>query len=634
MSAQGAATLMTPAPELSGPARGVPTGNLQAQLPEVSAGGVVWRLGGVSMGLGGLVDLHGGEEPLLEPRVKLDGQPLHWDDATREFLNHWTPRWTARHAAANVTATVLAPLGERGAAIELMLRATREVSVELSCEFAWAGLEITRFRSRPSTAHRRVTPDPWTGGIVLEPLSDLPLAALGLRAEAVGALEEPRWHIERAEGGPGDVLRGRVSLIQRLRSGETLGLRLYAGLGLEADSARTTSLHLRRVGWDELLGGTLAWLAARVVACGSLTDLVNRNRFFSYFFAQADALDSGEAVMLTSRSPRYYVSGAYWARDALLWAFPSVLQLDLDRAADLAGVAVNRYARLGPGEHAQHLNGAVLYPGFELDQAAAPFAALGSAIEALIMAGRADRAFELQGDTRRALRVLARTIEGRRHATLPLYRTFLSPTDDPVLHPYLTYDNALLASALTRYGQAVESLARQVGSRPTRESGLAFLSWGSRVRETLLASAPAQGRYPFGFSPDAPGGEDWGDAPAGSLLLLPDLGVTSVLDPAWQATAAWVRGPDNPFHYAGAFPGRGSAHFPHPSVFGLVNDLKAGFSAEALSVLEGAPLDDGLACESYAQDTGVAVTGGHFATLAGWLGATLATLAQAGRLGK
>ncbi|HEX2863527.1 MAG TPA: hypothetical protein VHN99_03075, partial [Deinococcales bacterium] len=144
------AGLMTPAPGLAGPARGTPTGNLQVHRPEVGAGGRVWRLGGVSLGLGGLVDLHGGDEPLLAPRVLLDGQPVEWDRARREFLNDWVPRWTLETGAARLSATVLAPIGERGAVLDLTVRAARDLKLDLGVEVAWAGLEVTRFRSRPS----------------------------------------------------------------------------------------------------------------------------------------------------------------------------------------------------------------------------------------------------------------------------------------------------------------------------------------------------------------------------------------------------------------------------------------------------------------------------------------------------
>ena len=36
--------------------------------------------------------------------------------------------------------------------------------------------------------------------------------------------------------------------------------------------------------------------------------------------------------MVTSRSDRYYVSAAFWDRDAMLWAFPCILGLDAEAA--------------------------------------------------------------------------------------------------------------------------------------------------------------------------------------------------------------------------------------------------------------------------------------------------------------
>ena len=38
---------------------------------------------------------------------------------------------------------------------------------------------------------------------------------------------------------------------------------------------------------------------------------------------------------MTSRSPRYYVSAAYWDRDSLLWAFPAILTVDAAYAREI-----------------------------------------------------------------------------------------------------------------------------------------------------------------------------------------------------------------------------------------------------------------------------------------------------------
>lgn len=46
-------------------------------------------------------------------------------------------------------------------------------------------------------------------------------------------------------------------------------------------------------------------------------------------------MDTEEFVLVTSRSPRYYVSAAYWDRDSLLWSFPSILIADPKYAKEM-----------------------------------------------------------------------------------------------------------------------------------------------------------------------------------------------------------------------------------------------------------------------------------------------------------
>lgn len=90
------------------------------------------------------------------------------------------------------------------------------------------------------------------------------------------------------------------------------------------------------------------------------------------FFSTGITLDTEELVLVTSRSPRYYVSAAYWDRDSLLWSFPAILDADPDMVpkkcspmylADSAEtlVSIPRY-----------IDGTVLEPGFELDEARCP----------------------------------------------------------------------------------------------------------------------------------------------------------------------------------------------------------------------------------------------------------------------
>lgn len=563
--------LMTPAPILDTPPAHLPTGNLDIHVEASPQAPSINRVGVASLALDGLLDWVG--EPLLEVSGK--GWKL-------SRTADWIPVWENEH----LRATLLAPFGERGLALRLEPHTPGPLQVAGNLEY----LGLRRFREEKLDATFRTTRDSWTGSYVLEARSERTLLALGLQADPAPS---------RVDWGQQFVLewdKGPVTL--------------YLGLAPEADGARTTALHLRRVGWDNLLRQTLHKLALLVGHySGPLYEVYRRHLIFGYFYAQANALE-GEPVLLTSRSPHYYVSGAYWARDGLLWFFPALLKADRKRAKEVLKAVFRRYARW-PGEHAQYLSGPPLYPGFELDQAAAYPLALARYLEAT------GPQPELVAELREPLEWVFERVAQEKHPSLTLYRTFLSPTDDPVPEPYLTYDNALWAVALERlspYWPAPEALKHEVRA----------------LRETLYRQAERNGRFVFSFEPG--GSYTFSDEPAGSLLLLPHLGFCSRQDPIWQATALWILGNDNPHHYKGRFKGEGSAHFPFPSGFGLANRILSGLmrpAEDALLVLEQAPLDRGYACESFDLETGQARTGVGFAALAGFIAYALAGAGKA-----
>lgn len=45
---------------------------------------------------------------------------------------------------------------------------------------------------------------------------------------------------------------------------------------------------------------------------------------------------------------------------------------------------------------------------------------------------------------------ILRTLRTKRHRSIPLYETFLQPTDDVRSYPYLTYDNVLVWKRFAR----------------------------------------------------------------------------------------------------------------------------------------------------------------------------------------
>ena len=69
-------------------------------------------------------------------------------------------------------------------------------------------------------------------------------------------------------------------------------------------------------------------------AIADLDRIMNRNLLFTTYYAWGRAIDTEQFVGMTSRSNRYYVSAAYWDRDALLWSFPALLDSDPARARE------------------------------------------------------------------------------------------------------------------------------------------------------------------------------------------------------------------------------------------------------------------------------------------------------------
>ena len=245
----------------------------------------------------------------------------------------------------------------------------------------------------------------------------------------------------------------------------------------------------------------------------------------------------------------------------------------------------------------------MLEPGFELDELCAPVIAL-------------DRYLRASGDPeilkcpeiRNALSGIAEKINTRKHPEIDLYSTFLQPTDDMHLYPYLTYDNVLVWKVLTILSELLDrpDLAEQAA-----KVKLAIQTHCVKVYE---------GSPLYAWSTDLNGHWDIYDEPPGSLQLLPFYGFCSMEDPVWQNTVSHIRDQSYSLSFAGhAIAEIGCKHAPHPWVLSICNSLLAGFADTALQHLRNTRMDNGLACESVDEDNGACATGAAFATCAGFL---------------
>lgn len=575
--------------------RYLPTGSEQVSLPrvnEINAG--VEDLTFLHMASRGLIDLRGGQlEPLMRPFVAQQGVEAELGGFEWSRLGYWYPRFAARAGALGLEGVILTPVGERGFGYRLRLTNNGAETVETAFGLrgqtgsAWHCVNV----DKPIEGALNCYASGWSGLPVFEQMCGVPLFALApicegeCRAEFESAGEGWLWRLERTV---------------RLAPGESAEFTAWWGLGLEEVSAVTSARELQRRGWDWELRRSLAWLAQRSLDLGdeALTRLYNTNLFFCIFFSAGRTLDTEELVLVTSRSPRYYVSAAYWDRDSLLWSFPAVLDADAALAREMLGYVFGRQRR-NIGVHSRFIDGTVLEPGFELDELMAPVLALERYVDAT-----GDRSVLADPDVLRGIDGILKKLDAERAEDCELYETFLQPTDDERIYPYITYDNVLVWRALRALGRLFE--------RPE------LTERAERVRRAIYDNSIFDGA--FAWSVDLAGGHDVYDEPPGSLLLLPYYGFCAWDDPVYLKTAEMIRSPDYAYSFAGCEIAEiGCPHAPHPWLLSIGNSLLCGRSGEALEHLRRTRLDNGIACESVDEHTGECTTGEAFATCAGFI---------------
>lgn len=575
--------------------RYLPTGSEQVSLPrvnEINAG--VEDLTFLHMASRGLIDLRGGQlDPLMRPFVAQQGVEAELGGFEWSRLGYWYPRFAARAGALGLEGVILTPVGERGFGYRLRLTNNGAETVETAFGLrgqtgsAWHCVNV----DKPIEGALNCYVSGWSGLPVFEQMCGVPLFALApicegeCRAEFELAGEGWLWRLERTV---------------RLAPGESAEFTAWWGLGLEEVSAVTSARELQRRGWDWELRRSLAWLAQRSLDLGdeALTRLYNTNLFFCIFFSTGRTLDTEELVLVTSRSPRYYVSAAYWDRDSLLWSFPAVLDADAALAREMLGYVFGRQRR-NIGAHSRFIDGTVLEPGFELDELMAPVLALERYVDAT-----GDRSVLTDPDVLRGIDGILKKLDAERAEDCELYETFLQPTDDERVYPYITYDNVLVWRALRALGRLFE--------RPE------LTERAERVRRAIYDNCIFDGA--FAWSVDLAGGHDVYDEPPGSLLLLPYYGFCAWDDPVYLKTAEMIRSPDYTYSFAGCEIAEiGCPHAPHPWLLSIGNSLLCGRSGEALEHLRRTRLDNGIACESVDEHTGECTTGEAFATCAGFI---------------
>ncbi len=577
------------------------TGNEYLALPEINPrDGSIRSLSMLHMAANGLLEFTGGSNPLILPRLVIGGRRIKLK-LTWSYRHSWLPVFYGRACGILLQGIVFAPPGHRGAVYLIKFKNTGRETVTFKGGFAveWRSALYHIFKAVNIRGPHGFFADEWTKSLILEARAGLPLAAL-----ALGFDKDGRWSVQENKK---TAYRAAAMKEIELAPGEECSLPLYLAVNIEGSGAGTTVVDLRRRGFAALLAETETWLREKRIKLTDLEAVANRNLFFNYFFALGRTIDTDDLVPVTSCSPRYYVSAAFWSRDCLLWSFPGLMLVDSEAARQVLLAVFTRHLDKA-GEHAHYLNGVLLYPGFELDQLSAYILAVKA-----YLSQTGDTSILREEPIKKGMPVLAGKLLAARDSETGLYSTFLDPSDDPVRYPFLIYCNALAQRALT----FMAKLQKDYNFNFICE--LAPLA--AALRRAVYRLGVFDGPYGsmFAWSVDGEGRYELYDNPPGSLQLLAYYGFCNKSDPVYRNTVRWVHSRYNPYYCSGGtVKGAASRHAGNPWPLSAVNDLLS-LNLDKGEFFRQAEMDNGFFCETVEPQRGRASTGQAFASASGFL---------------
>lgn len=583
----------------------LPVGNDFISLPRINEqSGAIEDITFLYMAAKGLIDIRGNSQmPLIQPFVHLEQN--NTESPLPEVLNwsrlaNWLPNLICERDKLQISITYLPPIDERGFAVQINVNntASLEQSVELGLEGCWASSWHCVNEDKPLSGIAKCFQSNWNNSLVFEYTNGFPMFAFAPMANVTT--------LNTFKQDNNGSISYRLCHSTCIAPKSEKSIVFYWGLGFEEVSAATSAKEMLRQAYAVELTKTIKWLQKRSVhfANSKLTQLYNTNLFFCYFFSAGITLDTEELVLVTSRSPRYYVSAAYWDRDSLLWSFPAILDIDPVRAKQMLNYVYTKQQR-NFGIHSRYIDGTVLELGFELDELVAPLLALTRYVKQTN-----DYAFLGESHIQQGIDHILNKLAQHKANKYYLYDTFLQPTDDERVYPFITYDNVLVWKAL-----------KDLSSLSDKYKGLNTLA--TKIKNDIVNNCIKQsenGQPYFCWSTDLNGKHDIYDEPPGSLQLLPLLGFCKADDAVYVNTVNLIRSPEYKYSFANnPINEIGCPHAPHPWILSLANSILCGRLEHSLSILEKLHMDNGIACESVDEITGYCTTGEAFATCAGFL---------------
>ncbi len=576
--------ILTRPQELTKNPRVLYTGNHYISLPEIdNADASITSLNIVSLSNKGLVELKG-KDKLFKLIFVKDGNVLKLTRVIVKSEANYLPTYQMQFSSGiSVKVKIVPDLKEKG--FMYTFESSEEVDIHLICSFD--NMNFLRFNAHPINFEKEIKQDKWLGN---------PGVAFSANNIAFAM----------AFGGNSDFsfTEEAEKLILKIKCSSQNCF--YITVNSDLDGASTTLIHLKRKGFASIYREIKAWLMGNIISYQpdlSLEKRMNQNLFFNYFFSLGKDMESDRYIALTSRSPRYYVSGAFWERDSFLWSFPALKLVDQELYDKLIREMILVHSK-NAGDHAHYIDGTVLYPGFELDEAASYFILTKDFLVA-------------DSEILRALEEVWRRIEQEFDQKTGLYKTFLLPSDDPSEYPLVTIDNVLLWRGLIN----LRDFYKRLGF-PEKVAKLEEKILGIRDGIYQHLVKKVNGKDMFVWSSDGDSNYRLYNDPPGNLGLLPFYGFIDGKDPLFKNTIEYYYSADYPYYFEDAqIRELACDHHPNtPSGLGLCGSiLNPLLRQQALEWLKKAKMDYGLLSESFDKDTGMAKTGVGFATGSGYL---------------
>ena len=577
------------------------TGNEYVSLPTIrETDGTIESISCLYMQMKGMLELKG-KQGLICPFIS-DGGTVVGLNPKWEREHYWIPSFCSENNGIMFQCVYLTPIGERGFGLRLTAenKTSDPRNITIGVYGSWDETLHTVNESITLTSGRSVIQSNWNHMFVFQQVPGTPLIAFA----PITGDDQPFSEFDQGAEWKQEDFSYSIYKTSAIHPGETMQLDIFFGVGYEEVAASASAKEMLRQGFDSLKMKTGEWLFSREkrVDDSRLCSLLNTNLFFCFFYASGRTIDTEELCMMTSRSPRYYVSAAYWDRDSLLWAFPAIMETDPEYArASLLSVFQRQSKNFGV--HSRYIDGTVLEPGFELDELCAPVIATYRYVQKT-----KDYSILNHYEVTDAFNKILMKLSVHKHPSIDLYNTFLQPTDDMHHFPYLTYDNILVWKSLM--------ILAELLNRPE------LRYHAEKVRSAILCHCimPKDGKKIFAWSLDLHGHRDIYDEPPGSLQLLPYYGFCGRDDSIWNDTISVIRNPEYELSFAGhAIAEIGCKHAPHPWILSICNSLLSGNKESSIAHLLNTEMDNGMACESVHEDTGECTTGAAFATCAGFL---------------